>query len=159
MIRLLIIVICLLTAQIAFAQQNTIIYEGDALDQVNYERGLLGLRPYKHDHLLARAAKACCRHRAVNYIEGHYNDHAFLPVECNTKYKHIYNRYIGNGRWSGYPAGCARWPVLNRVIYKNGKKCNYSGLGSCCTLENWSYAGAYYCVGADGQKYMQLFVR
>jgi len=33
------------------------------------------------------------------------------------------------------------------------------GWGSCCTYERWVYAGAAWCIGPDGQRYMHLFVR
>lgn len=141
-------------AQQNVVQQGNILYEGDALDQVNYERSLRGLRPYKRDHNLAIAAKGCCRYRCNNFIEGHANDFTFLPQECKFgPYSHLYQG----------PAGCARWSIVNHrkfnLFDKNGKRYQYSGWGSCCTYENWTYAGAYYCTGRDGNKYMHLFVR
>lgn len=50
------------------------------------------------------------------------------------------------GGVSARASGCAAWPAS-------------MGWGSCCTYENWTYAGAAYAYGRDGKRYMQLFVR
>jgi uncharacterized protein YkwD len=50
------------------------------------------------------------------------------------------------GGVSASASGCAAWPAS-------------MGWGSCCTYENWTYAGAAYAYGRDGRRYMQLFVR
>ena len=111
--------------------QQTALIEGavDALDEVNAARARLGLRAFKRDDGLTLAAMRCSRHRADRGIEGHVNDFAFLPPGCTAG-----------------AAGCAAWPAS-------------MGWGSCCWQENWEYAGAAYTVGANGLRYMHLFVR
>ncbi len=100
------------------------------LDEVNAARAARGLRPYVLDENLARGASACAQYRAVRGIAGHtHNDFSFLPPGT-----------------SAPAAGCAAWPVG-------------MGWGSCCTYDNYTYAGAAFCVGADGKRYMHLFVR
>jgi hypothetical protein len=100
------------------------------LDEVNAARAARGLRPYILDENLARGASACAQYRAVRGIAGHtHNDFSFLPAGT-----------------SAPAAGCAAWPVG-------------MGWGSCCTYDNYTYAGAAFCVGADGKRYMHLFVR
>ena len=100
------------------------------LDEVNTARAARGLRPYILDENLARGAAACAAHRAAYRMAGHTpNDFGFLPP--------------GSFARAG---GCAAWPVG-------------MGWGSCCTYDNYTYAGAGYAVGADGRRYMQLFVR
>ena len=101
-----------------------------ALDEVNTARAARGLRPFLLDENLARGASACAAYRARYRMEGHTsNDFSFLPAGTAAR-----------------AAGCAAWPVG-------------WGWGSCCTYDNYQYAGAAYCVGPDGQRYMQLFVR
>lgn len=100
----------------------------DALDEVNAARARLGLRPFKRDDGLTLAALRCSRHRADRLVEGHVNDFAFLPAGC-----------------SAGAAGCAAWP-------------QGAGWGSCCWQENWEYAGAAYAIGANGLRYMHIFV-
>lgn len=101
-----------------------------ALDEVNAARAARGLRPYLLDENLARAASACAAYRAKYRMEGHTsNDFAFLPQGATAR-----------------AAGCAAWPVG-------------WGWGSCCMYDNYQYAGAAYCVGPDGNRYMQIFVR
>ncbi|HVK10925.1 MAG TPA: hypothetical protein VM597_19300, partial [Gemmataceae bacterium] len=100
------------------------------LDEVNATRAARGLRPYVLDENLARGASACAQHRAVHRMAGHtHNDFSFLPPGTSAR-----------------AGGCAAWPVG-------------MGWGSCCTYDNYTYAGAAYCVGADGKRYMHLFVR
>src|SRR5262245_16848094 len=100
------------------------------LDEVNTARAARGLQPYLLDENLARAASDCAIYRARYRIDGHTsNDFGFLPAGAQAR-----------------AAGCAAWPVG-------------SGWGSCCTYDNFQYAGAAYCVGPDGKRYMQLFVR
>ena len=63
-------------------------------------------------------------------MDGHTpNDFGFLPPGTQAR-----------------SAGCAAWPVG-------------SGWGSCCTFDNYQFAGAAYCVGTDGKRYMHVFVR
>jgi hypothetical protein len=103
---------------------------GDGLDEVNAQRAARGLRPFVRDDNLTQAARACAAFRADRGLFGHTaNDFAFLPP--------------------GTPAasaGCAAYPA------------GY-GWMSCCVYENYTYAGAAYVTGADGRRYMQLFVR
>lgn len=104
--------------------------EGDALDEVNALRAARGLRPFIRDEGLVRGAAACAAHRAARLLFGHTsNDFAFLP----------------SGTWAS-AGGCAAWsPSL--------------GWGACCTFDNYTYAGAAVAIGADGKRYMHLFVR
>jgi hypothetical protein len=102
----------------------------DALAEVNAAREARGLRPFKLDKDLARGAAACATYRARNRMAGHTsNDFEFLPPGGDAT-----------------AAGCAAWPVE-------------LGWGACCTYDNYEYAGAAFCLGADGRRYMQLFVR
>ena len=100
------------------------------LDEVNAQRAQRGLRPFLLDENLARGAAACAVYRAQHGIEGHtQNDFGFLPPGTMAR-----------------SAGCAAWPVG-------------MGWGSCCTYEGYQFAGAGFCVGPDGKRYMHLFVR
>jgi hypothetical protein len=100
------------------------------LDEVNATRAARGLRPFQLDENLARAAGACAVYRAQHRIEGHTpNDFGFLPPGTHAR-----------------SAGCAAWPVG-------------MGWGSCCVYDNYQFAGAGFCIGADGKRYMHLFVR
>lgn len=101
----------------------------DALDEVNATRKANGLPPFTRDDGLTTAALQCSAYRASRGIEGHVNDFSFVPAGS-----------------SASAAGCAAWP-------------QGMGWGSCCTYENWRHAGAAYCVGSDGRRYMHLFVR
>jgi len=104
--------------------------ENDALVEVNARRASKGLRPFLRDDGLVRAAVAAARYRADRLIAGHTgNDFVFLPAGC-----------------SASAAGCAAWdPSL--------------GWGSCCSDDNYTYAGAAWSMGRDGRRYMQLYVR
>ena len=103
---------------------------GRALAEVNAARAQRGLPPYMLDEGLARGATACAIYRARHGMDGHTpNDFGFLPAGSQAR-----------------SAGCAAWPVG-------------MGWGSCCTFDNYQYAGAGYCVGTDGKRYMHLFVR
>jgi hypothetical protein len=100
------------------------------LNEVNAARAARGLRPFMLDENLARGASACAVYRARHRMEGHTsNDFSFLPPGAHAR-----------------AGGCAAWPVG-------------MGWGSCCTYDNYQFAGAAYCVGPDGKRYMQLFVR
>jgi len=102
----------------------------DALDEVNQTRAMRGLRPYVRDDNLTAGAKNVADYRAQRMITGHTaNDFAGLPPGV-----------MANA------SGCAAWA-------------QGSGWGSCCTYENWTYAGAAYSIGPDGRRYMHLFVR
>ena len=102
----------------------------DALDEVNAARAAHGLRPFLRDGELTRAAAGCADYRAARLLAGHTsNDFTALP----------------SGAYAT-ATGCAAW----------GPEW---GWGSCCSYENWSYAGAAYTVGRDGRRYMHLFVR
>lgn len=102
----------------------------DALDEVNAARAARGLRPFINDPDLALAALACADYRAERLMARH-SDIGDLS-------------FIPGGKKA--VAGCAAWPPS-------------LGWGSCCTYENWTYAGAAQCLGRDGRRYMQLFVR
>ncbi|HEX5270890.1 MAG TPA: hypothetical protein VFW33_10400, partial [Gemmataceae bacterium] len=101
-----------------------------ALAEVNAARAARGLRPFVEDPKLTAAAEGAAEFRAARLITGHTaNDFAFVPSGS-----------------SASAAGCAAWePGL--------------GWGSCCTYEQWTYAGAAWRLGSDGRRYMHLFVR
>lgn len=102
----------------------------EALDEVNAARAARGLRPFVRDDGLTAAAKSAARFRAARRLAGHTpNDFAHLPPGANAN-----------------AAGCAAWPPE-------------LGWGSCCCYENWTYAGAAWALGSDGQRYMHLYVR
>lgn len=103
---------------------------GDGLDEVNAKRATRGLRPFIRDESLTQAARACAGFRAERGLFGHTsNDFAFLPAGAQAS-----------------SAGCAAYPE------------SY-GWMSCCTYENYTYAGAAWVTGRDGRRYMHLFVR
>ena len=101
-----------------------------ALAEVNAARAQRGLPPYAEDTALTAAAEGAAEYRAAHLIAGHTaNDFAFLPAGAPAT-----------------AAGCAAWePSL--------------GWGSCATYESHSHAGAAWRMGADGRRYMHLFVR
>ena len=102
----------------------------EVLAEVNALRAQRGLPPYILDTNLTHGAVACAEYRARHGIQGHTsNDFGFLPA----------------GVRAG-AAGCAAWPVG-------------MGWGSCCCYDNYRFAGAGFCVGADGKRYMHLFVK
>ena len=103
----------------------------DALDEVNAERARRGLKPFLPDPLLNKAALACARQRSARGIHGHLpeSDFSYLPAGAQAT-----------------SAGCgALEPSW--------------GWGTCCTYDNYTYAGAAWVMGADGRRYMHLFVR
>ena len=103
---------------------------GDHLDEVNALRAARGLRPFVRDEALTQGAYACAAARAARFQFGHTaNDFAFLPPGAGAR-----------------SAGCAAYPA------------SY-GWMSCCVYDNATYAGAAAVTGADGKRYMQLFVR
>lgn len=103
---------------------------GDGLDEVNAKRAARGLRPFLRDEGLTRAAQACAAFRARAGLFGHTsNDFAFVPPGTSCA-----------------SAGCAAYPA------------SY-GWMSCCTYEGYTHAGAAWVTGADGKRYMHLFVR
>jgi hypothetical protein len=102
----------------------------DALNEVNAVRTARGLRPFLRDDGLTRAAAGCADFRAVRLMAGHTgNDFSAVPA----------------GAYAA-ATGCAAWG-------------SEWGWGSCCTYENWTYAGAAWTPGRDGRRYMHLFVR
>lgn len=103
----------------------------DALAEVNATRAQRGLRPYLPDPLLNQAAQACASQRASRMIQGHLpeSDFSYLPAGAHAS-----------------SAGCAAWTPD-------------WGWGSCCTYDNYTYAGASWVMGRDGRRYMHLFVR
>lgn len=105
----------------------------DALDEVNAERARRGLRAFIRDPLLTKAAYDCARYRCETRTEGHTTggsgDFAYLP--------------------SGAVATAAGCGALEPSW----------GWGTCCTYDNYTYAGAAWVMGQDGRRYMQLFVR
>jgi hypothetical protein len=105
----------------------------DALDEVNAARAARGLPPFARDPGLTAAAQAAADYRAQFRIAGHVpggmGDFGFLPPGT-----------------SADAAGCgALEPSW--------------GWGTCCTYENYQSAGAAVTRGADGRRYMHLFVR
>jgi len=102
----------------------------DGLDEVNAKRAARGLRPFIRDDGLGIAARACAAFRARYGLFGHTsNDFSFVPAGT-----------------SASSAGCAAYPADH-------------GWMSCCTYDNYTYAGAAWVTGSDGRRYMHLFVR
>ena len=101
----------------------------DALDEVNAARASRGLRPYSWDANLTAGAMQAAKIRAAHGIHGHLsNDFMCLPI--------------------GTTAGAAGCGV------------EYPGFGwlSCCTYENWQFAGAAKVRDKTGRWYYHLFV-
>jgi hypothetical protein len=120
----------LLALLLTFLSKATALASTDGLDEVNAVRAARGLRPFVRDNELTRAAAGCADFRAERLIAGHTsNDFTALP----------------SGAYAA-ATGCAAWTPD-------------WGWGSCCTYENWTYAGAAWTTGRDGRRYMHLFVR
>ena len=105
----------------------------DSLDEVNARRAARGLRPFIKDGGLTQAAATCAKVRAASFIDGHLggtmSDFSYLPAGV-----------------SASAAGCgALEPSW--------------GWGTCCMDDNYTYAGAAWVMGANGKRYMHLFVR
>lgn len=100
-----------------------------ALDEVNAKRAARGLRPFVHDPALTAAAERCAAFRAERRLFGHTGNDF---------------GFLGGARASA--AGCAAYEA-------------HYGWLSCCTYDSYTYAGAAFVVGADGKRYMHLFVR
>jgi hypothetical protein len=101
-----------------------------ALAECNARRASHGLTPFVEDPALTAAAQAAADFRAANLITGHTgNDFQFLPPGVHAE-----------------AAGCAAWEPG-------------WGWGSCCSDDNYRFAGAGMAVGRDGKRYMHLFVR
>jgi hypothetical protein len=105
----------------------------DALDEVNARRASRGLRPFVKDPGLTQAAATCAKIRAASFIDGHLgggmSDFSYLPAGV-----------------SASAAGCgALEPSW--------------GWGTCCMDDNYTYGGAAWVMGANGKRYMHLFVR
>lgn len=101
----------------------------DALAEVNAKRAARGLRPFVHDPLLTQAAERCAAFRAEHGLFGHTSNDFAFLHGC-----------------SASAAGCAAYPA------------SYGWL-SCCTYDNYTYAGAAYVYGKDGRRFMHLFVK
>lgn len=101
----------------------------EALQEVNALRARRGLRPFLPSNGLMRGAMACASARAAARLFGHTpSDFAYLPLGVTAD-----------------AAGCAAYPPE-------------LGWLSCCTNENYTYGGAAWAMGADGKRYMHLFV-
>ena len=92
----------------------------DALDMANAARVARGLRPFKRDAGLSKAAAACADYRAARLMAGHApSDFAFLPAGSHAD-----------------ATGCAavgpEW-----------------GFMSCCRTADYEYAGAAVTVGRE----------
>ncbi len=103
----------------------------DATDEVNALRVSRGVPPLIRDELLVQGAMACAKYRGSRSMFGHTaNDFKYLPPGAMAT-----------------AGGCAAYPPS-------------SGWMSCCDDEpQWRVGGAAYVVGADGNRYMELFVR
>lgn len=113
-----------------YNQVATTAGSNDALNEVNAARRRAGKRPFIHDPLLTIAAQKCASIRASRLIAGHLsNDFSYVPA----------------GGFAS-SAGC-------------GAMEDSWGWGTCCTYENYTYAGAAWVRGRDGKRYMHLFVR
>lgn len=105
----------------------------DALDEVNARRAARGLPAFIKDPGLTLAAAACAKVRAASFVDGHLGgpmgDFGYLPAGV-----------------SASAAGCgALEPSW--------------GWGTCCMDDHYTYAGAAWVMGANGKRYMHLFVR
>lgn len=113
------------------SKTTTLTGSDDALDEVNAERAKRGLKPFLPDPLLNKAALACAKQRCARFIHGHLpeSDFSYLPAG-------------GQATSAGCGALEPSW-----------------GWGTCCTYDNYTYAGAAWVMGSDGRRYMHLFVR
>lgn len=132
--RTITILICLLfLAGILKASEPPAVSNGsnDALAEVNAYRAKRGLPPFQHDPQLTKAALAAATKRAARGIHGHLpeSDFSCLPIGATAD-----------------AAGC-------------GALEDSWGWGTCCMDDNYSHAGAAWVRGADGLRYMHLFVR
>jgi hypothetical protein len=124
------VVVCLALVAPAWTQETAKKATKSALKEVNAARARRGLPPYKEDKRLTVAAHGAAKYRAARLIAGHTpNDFQFVPKGGVAQ-----------------AAGCAAWEPS-------------WGWGSCCTYENWRYAGAAWAMGRDGRRYMHLFLR
>lgn len=119
----------ILLALLLFGSSARAAEPADALAEVNAVRQARGLRPFKRDAALVRGAMHVAKWRAERLIEGHTRND-FGGLPKGAK---------------ADAAGCAA---------RHG-----NDWGACCTYENWTYAGAGWCRGRDGRRYMHLFVR
>jgi hypothetical protein len=88
------------------------------------------LPPYIYDHNLAVGAVACAKFRASKLMEGHTsNDFAFLPSGA---------RASGSGCGAATPG----WGWLSCFVYGDA-----------------THAGAGWAMGANGKRFMSLFIR
>ena len=101
----------------------------DALDEVNETRRRSGLRPFIRDSRLTQGAYECAKFRARRHMSGH----------TSNDFQFLHGAFASAG-------GC-------------GAMEDSWGWGTCCTFENYTYAGAAWVRGSDGKRYMQLFVR
>lgn len=105
----------------------------DALDEVNARRASRGLPPFIKDPNLTLAAATCAKIRAANFIDGHLggamSDFSYLPA--------------------GVTASAAGCGALEPSW----------GWGTCCMDDHYTYAGAAWVMGANGKRYMHMFVR
>lgn len=102
----------------------------DALDEVNAVRARAGLRPFLRCDGLTQAAKSAVTWRAARHWGGHCPGSDFAHLPA------------------GYNAGAAGCGLASHQTWS-----------TCCTFENWTYAGAAYAYGSNGIRYMHLFVR
>jgi hypothetical protein len=108
----------------------------DGLDTVNRQRASKGLKPFIRDEAMSQGAAKIADYRAANLISGHVRgnrgDFAFLPPGARAT-----------------AGGAGAWPmdIVNILHW-----------GTCCSDENWTYAGAASAMGRDGKLYMHLFV-
>lgn len=102
----------------------------DAMDEVNQARKARGLTEFRIDPLLVQAAREAALKRASSLIHGHLaSDFDCLPPG-------------GQATAAGCGALESSW-----------------GWGTCCTYDNYTYAGAAWVMGRDGRRYMHIFVR
>lgn len=116
--------------QVAVATVNG---SDDALDEVNARRASRGLRPFVKDPGLTQAAATCAKIRAASFIDGHLSG--------------------GMSDFSHLPAGVSASAAGCGALEPSW------GWGTCCMDDNYTYAGAAWVMGANGKRYMHLFVR